>query len=114
MADVILTRQAVPVTGLDPTDVSIDATDVYFAKNARGMLLHFKNTGGSPSTVTFDLDRVIAGVTLSDQTVNVPATTGDVFVAAFPAEWEDLGTNPGHIKFTQDQATGVTVAVVAV
>ncbi len=111
MADVILTREQILRTGLDgPVFTSLDAVDVYFAPNGGKMMLYFKNTGGSPSTVTIDLDRVVDGALLTDQTVNVPATTGEVPVGPFPASWDDLGTNPGHIKFTQDQATGVTVA----
>lgn len=112
MSDVILTREQILRGGLDgPTYVSIDSTDVYFAPNDGRLLLYFRNSGGSPSTVTVDLDRLVAGAELSDQTINVPSGSGDVAVGPFPLEWNDLGTNPGHIKFTQDQATGVTVAV---
>lgn len=112
MANIVLTREQIVVAGLDPTDNAIDAIDVYFVPNQAGqMFLHFKNTGGSPSTVTFDLTKSVAGAALTDQTVNVPATTGDVMVGPFPEIWEDDGgPNPDHIKFTQDQATGITVA----
>lgn len=113
MSDVTLAREQILRTGLDgPAFTTLDAVDVYFAPNDGRMLLYFKNTGGSPSTVTFDLSRLVAGAELSDQTVSVPATSGEVPVGPFPAEWnDDLGPNPGHLKFTQDQATGVTVAV---
>lgn len=111
MSDVVLTVQPVPREGLDLTDVSIDATDVYFVKNARGVFLHFKNTGGSPSTVTIDTVKQVDGLDLENPTINVPATTGDIHVAAIPESWLDDVTNPGSIKFSQDQASGVTVAV---
>ena len=114
MADVVLTREQMVRTGLAVTYVSLDNVDVYFAPNAVGkMFLIFKNTGGSPSTVTFDLSKLVAGAVLTDQTVSVPATTGERLVGPFPAEWQDdLGPNPGHVKFTQDQATGVTVGII--
>lgn len=111
MADVIIVPEVVPRTGLDLTDVSIDSTDVYFVKNARGVFLHFKNTGGSPATVIIETVKQVDGLDLEDPTINVPATTGDIHVAAIPESWLDDVTNPGSIKFTQDQATGVTVAV---
>ena len=111
MADVILPVQSVPRTGLDLTDTAVDATDTYFVKVSRGVFLHIKNTGGSPSTVTIDTVQQVDGLDLENPTINVPATTGDVHIAAIPASWLDNVTNPGHLKFSQDQATGVTVAV---
>lgn len=112
MVDVVLTREQIVLAGLEATDNAIDATDVYFAPNDPGnMYLHFKNTGAE-ATVTFDLTKSVAGATLTDQTATIPATTGDVLVGPFPAEWEDdTGPNPGHVKFSQDIASGVTVAI---
>ena len=111
MADVIIAVESVPRGGVDLTDVSIDATDTYFVKVSRGVFLHFKNTGGSPSTVTIDTVQQIDGLDLENPTLAVPATSGDKHMANIPASWLDNVTNPGHLKFTQDQAAGVTVAV---
>lgn len=100
--------------GLAPTYASIDATDTYYVDNDSGdVFLHFLNTGGSPAVVTFDLTQSVAGAELTDQTVTVPATTGDRMIGPFPGKWEVAGgTHDGRIKFSQDQATGVTVAAV--
>ena len=113
MADVVLTREQIVIAGIDPTDNAIDATDVYFFDKQPGQVfLHFKNTGGTVSAVTFDTTQEVVGLALADPIVNVPATTGDIMVGPFPAEYEVKGgVNDGQIKFSQDQATGVTVAV---
>ncbi len=112
MADVVLTREQIVMAGLDANDNAIDATDVYFVDNQPGQVfLHFKNTGGSPSVVTFETTQQIGGLDIEDPTVSVPATTGDLMVGPFPATYEVVGgANDGQIKFTQDQATGVTCA----
>lgn len=113
MVDVLLTREQILVTGIDPTDTAIDATDVYFVDNQPGQVfLHFKNTGGSPSAVVFDTTQQVAGLDIEDPIVNIPATTGDVMIGPFPSTYEVKGgSDDGRIKFTQDQASGVTVAV---
>ncbi len=115
MADVQLTREQILKTGLDgPTYNAIDATDVYFVPNDGRTFLYFKNTGAI-CTVTIDLTKLVSGAALSDQTISVPATTGDVPAGPFPLAWnDDLGPFPGHLKFTQDIASGVTVAVLRV
>jgi len=112
VADVVLTREQIVVAGIDPTDNAIDATDVYFVDNQPGQVfLHFKNTGGSPSAVTFDTTQQVGGLDIEDPIVTVPATTGDRMIGPFPAHYEVKGgANDGQIKFTQDQATGVTVS----
>ena len=111
MADVIVAPQSVPRTGLDLTDTGIDATDTYFVKISRGVFIQIKNTAGSISVVTIDTVQKVDGLELENIVINVPATTGDVHIANIPASWLDNVTNPGHLKFSQDQATGVTVAV---
>ncbi len=113
MADVVLTREQIVVAGLGAAYTAIDATDVYFVDNSAGQVfLHFLNTGGSPAVVTFDTTQQFQGLDLEDPTVSVPATTGDRMVGPFPATYEVIGgVQAGRIKFSQDQATGVTVAV---
>lgn len=111
MADVVLTTKQVVPSGLTPAYQSIDATDTYYHDNAGGkLMLHFLNTGGSPAVVTFDTEGQVDGLDIENPTVSVPATTGDRMVGAFPSAYEvKVGTHKGRVKFTQDQATGVTV-----
>lgn len=114
MADVPLTQQQVRRDGLEPSYTAIDATDTYYAPHVPGKtMLHFKNTGGSDSDVTFDITKEVAGAEFTDPVVTIPDTDGDVMVGPFPKLWEVAsGANKGSLKFTQDQASGVTVAVI--
>lgn len=115
MANVVLTREVPVAAGLDHTENALDNVDTYFAKNVGGLLLLFRNTGGSPAVITFDVTKTLDGAAVTDPTVSVPATTGKRAVAALPASWQDdAGPNPGHVKFTCDQATGCTVSVIKV
>jgi len=114
MADVVLTRLQIVRTGLTSAFQSLNATDVYFFQNQEGeVYLHVKNTGGSISVVTFDLTQLFEGSALVDPTVSIPATTGDKLIGPFPSSWEVVGgANNGQIKFSQNQASGVTAAAV--
>jgi hypothetical protein len=110
MGDVVLTQKQVVAAGLTPAYQSIDATDTYYVNNKGSVFLHFLNVGGSPSVVTFDTEQQVDGLDLENPTVTVPATTGDKMVGPFPASWEvATGAQAGRIKFTQDQASNVTV-----
>lgn len=114
MADVVLTRLQIVRTGLTSAFQSLNATDTYYFVNDEGnVYLHVKNTGGSISVVTFDLTQLFEGAALVDPTVNIPATTGDVLIGPFPASWQvSGGAHDGRIKFSQNQASGVTAAAV--
>ena len=110
MVDVVLTQKQVLSGGLTPAYQSIDATDTYFLENQGCVFLHFLNTDGTESIVTFDTEQQVDGLDLENPTVTVPATTGDKMVGPFPASWEvRVGSQAGRIKFTQNRATGVTV-----
>lgn len=111
MADVDLTVEVPDRDGLAATYNALNDTDVYFAR-ADDLLLHFKNTGASPAVVTFDVTQTVGGVDFVDPTVTVPATSGDLFVGNLANVYQIAsGTDLGKVKFTQDQASGVTVAV---
>ncbi|MCI0544215.1 MAG: hypothetical protein L0Z49_07175 [Actinobacteria bacterium] len=116
MADVDLTVEKIDRDGLAATYTAINATDTYFAPRKDGrLILHFKNTGGSGATITFDITQTQDGVSYADPTVTVPATTGDIFVGGLGAVYEVAsGDDRGKVKFTNNQATGVTVAALEV
>jgi hypothetical protein len=116
MSDIDLTVEQIDRDGLEPTFTSIDNVDTYFAPRKGGrLILFFKNTGGSIAVVTFDVTKTEDGVAYTDPTVSVPATTGEVHVSGLGNVYEvETGSNRGKIKFTQDQATGVTVAAMEV
>lgn len=111
MADVNLTVQQADRDGLTATYTAIDNVDTYYVPRKSGaLLLHFKNTGAGAATVTFDVTQTRDGVSYADPTVTVPATSGDVFVGGLGAVYEASGANAGKVKFTNNTATGVTVA----
>ncbi len=113
MADVVLTVQTVTRAGVAPSYTAIDATDTYYVPNAAGRLfLHFKNTGAI-ATITIDVTKQVEGESIVDPTISIPATTGDRMAGAFSVLYEQAsGTHKGRLKFTNDVATGVTVAAV--
>jgi hypothetical protein len=116
MTDIQLTVEQIDRDGLEATFTSIDATDVYFAARKGGRLvLFFKNTGGSIAVITFDVTKLEDGVAYTDPTVSVPATTGELHVSGLGNVYEvEAGSDRGKVKFTNDQATGVTVAAMEV
>jgi hypothetical protein len=112
MADVVLTPQVSTKGGITPSYTAIDATDTYYYNNAGTVILHFLNTG-SISTVTFDITKTVQAEAITDPTITVPATTGDKMVGPLSDLYEvESGANAGQVKFTQDVASGVTVAVI--
>lgn len=112
MADVQIATQLLSKTETNPTFTTLNATDVYYVpNNTVRTILYFKNTNAGAATVTFDVTQTIDGLTIADHTISVPATTGERVVGAFPARFQvEGGTEDKKLKFTQNLATGVTVA----
>lgn len=115
MADVVLTVQTLTKDGVAPSYTAIDNVDDYYVPNSAGRtFLHFKNTG-SIATITIDVQKTVEGESIVDPTVSVPATTGDVMAGTWGVLYEVAsGTHKGRIHFTNDVASGVTVAVIRV
>lgn len=111
MADVTLTPQTIDKDGATPSYTAIDATDTYLVRITARTLLHFKNTG-SQAMITFTTPGDVAGLAIADPTLTVPATTGDKMIALIPTDVFADGS--GIARFTNDIASGVTVAVVQV
>lgn len=116
MADVVLTVQTVARAGVAPSYTTLDAVDTYYLPNTAGRtFLHFKNTNAGVCTVIVDVTKQIEGESITDPTISVPATTGDVMAGAWSVLYEQAsGTHKGRVKFSQDLATGVTVAAIRV
>lgn len=110
MADVTLTPQTVTRDGVTESFTALNRTDVYFVSISDRTILHFTNTGASPATVTLDTPGNVGGLDIENPTVVIPATTGDVLVAPEPRGVFADGS--GQLSFTQDQDSGVSVAVV--
>lgn len=110
MADVDLTPQTVDRDGITESFTTLNEVDTYHVRITRRTILHFKNTNAGAATVTLVTPGNVGGMAIEDPTVSIPASTGDIMVAAEPLfAFADGG---GELSFTQDLATGVEVAVV--
>jgi hypothetical protein len=88
--------------------------DGHMAMNDGLTYLRVKNTDGSSKTVTVLIPATLAGVAAANggRTHTVPATTGDVTIGPFPAEYTQ--PSDGRVWWDYSATTGVTVAVLQV
>ncbi len=91
---------------------SLSASNTYQVANNGRVILHFKKSGAGACTVTITTPGTIDGLAVTDRTVNVPATTGDVFIGPFPQTIYNNGIN--DVEYTLSEVTGLTVAVLRV
>lgn len=107
MADITLTPVHILRAGTDITYTgSLSVSNNYFFQNTGKTFLHFKKSGAGEATVTIVTTKQDGGYALADQTVTVPASTGDVMAGPFPAYL--FGRT---CEFTSDNITGLEVAV---
>lgn len=120
MADVAIGAEQVDNPGggglSGPTYTALDNVDTYYLPIGDNVIWHFKNTNAGAATITVVTPGTPGGVAITDPTITVPATTGDVMVSPTPADLYKTatGTYRGQGQLTCDLATGVTVAVVQV
>jgi hypothetical protein len=113
MADVRRTPQDVSRSGLAATYYSgLLTADTQVINNDGRVVLHFKKSGAGACTVTIATPNTIDGQAVADRTVNVPATTGDVFVGPFPEK--HYNDPSGDLRVTLSEITGLTLAVLRV
>lgn len=107
-----LTTQSIVRTGLTPSYASAagggDACEV-----GDDIFLHYKNTNAATRTVTLAIPSgasTYAGVTYTNTSVTVPATTGDKMIGPLAAGlYKDPTT--GMVTITYDAVTNLTVGV---
>lgn len=97
--------------GLSVTFTAIDATDTYKFANDGRTILFFENTG-SEATITVVTPVTVDGQAVADRTLTVPATTGQHAAGIFPTR--AYNDSDGNVSFTNDIASGVSVAVVRI
>lgn len=96
----ILTAEA----GVNAALVAADATNgMVYPANPKS-IVHVKNTG-TAATLTVRTNDVVAGLTLPDRTIALPATTGEVFAGPFGTE--HVFSDGIHLDFT----AGLTATV---
>ena len=111
MAEVRLTPQRLLPSGITPTYTgSLLTANTYQIRNNGNVLLHFKKSGAGDCTVTIQTPKTIGGLAVSEQTVTVPATTGDKMIGPFPPNIYNDGNH--DLNVTLSEITGLTVAVV--
>lgn len=108
----VLTPQLLVPTGLSPSFVAAAATGDIFPNDDRTFVV-VKNGDASSHTVTIAKQRNVAKegygtITLSDISVVVPPTSGEVWIAVPPGQYNASG----QAQMTYDDVTSVTVAVV--
>jgi hypothetical protein len=110
------TVQSVVETGLNPTYTAVGATDTFTPASAdldKIHILHVKNGGGTPDTVSVDDPNSTSPAGAAqfnpDLSVSVPATTGDRLIRINPRRHVAAGT--GAVTVTHSFTTSVTAAV---
>lgn len=111
MARTDITAQAVSSTGLSPTlePANVEGNAYVLRK---GRVLRVKNGSASPITVTLPTPGTIDGLAVTDRTVAVPATTGDVFISL--GRGDAYRQSGGKVHVDYSAVTSVTVAVLDV
>jgi len=111
MADVRLTPQTLVPTGITPSYTgSLSTSNTYQVRNTGRCLLHFKKAAAVDCTVTITTPKTVGGLALAEQTVTVPASTGDKMIGPFPPSI--YNNSIGDLEFTLSDIDGLSVAVV--
>jgi hypothetical protein len=107
-----LTVQKTVLAGFNPTFGSAAGGGDEFINTGK-QYLQYKNTGGSPLTVTIVNQTPCnygGGTSVHNVAVVIPATTGDIRIGPLdPLRFNDVN---GKVQITYSGVTGLTVAVV--
>jgi hypothetical protein len=111
MATVVLNPDLAVEAGVAPTyNGGLSVANTYKFRNNGKTLLYFRKTGAGACAVTIASPLTVRGHAVAAQTVNVPATTGDVVCGPFARDvYDDIN---GDCTFTLSEITGLTVAVI--
>lgn len=106
----LLTTQQAVQAGLTPTYGAVSASDT--AVPGDNVVLIVRNAGGSADTVTIVTPGTVSGLAIADQTVTVPATTGERIIPLPASLYQDPTT--GLCTIQHSFTTSVTCAVIGV
>ncbi|MGR3295334.1 MAG: hypothetical protein ACUZ8A_03755 [Candidatus Bathyanammoxibius sp.] len=111
MAEVRLAPERVVQAGLTATYTgSLLVANNYKVRNTGRTILHFLKTAAGICDVTIVTPKIVNGLGVADQAVEIPATSGDKVIGPFPRGTFNDGVN--DIEFTL--ATTVNALTVAV
>lgn len=111
MAVIALTTTDLQAGGTTTTYTgSLSTSNTYTVPNDGKVFLHFKKTAAVACTVTIVTPNTVSGLAIADQTVTVPASTGDVMVGKLSV---DLFNDPttGLLTFSLSDVAGLSVGV---
>jgi|GEM_PF-3083772 len=92
---------------------SLSVGNTYLIRNDGKTILHFKKSGTGDCTVTIQTPKAVDDLAVAERTVVIPASSGDKFIGPFPPRvYNDFGSQ--DLKFTVDEVTGLSVAVLQV
>lgn len=112
MARTALTAQATSTAGLAATYGAANVDGHMFVPQA-GRVLHVKNGGGAPITVTVQAEVSLDGLALPDQTVAV-ANGAETFIGPFASDIyaQRAGADKGKVYVDFSAVTSVTLALI--
>lgn len=112
MARSEVTAQSISRSGITPSFAAADANGHKFRNDGK-VFLEVKNASASPITVTIQTPGTIDGLAITDRTVTVAATTGDVMIGPFPpgAYNQKSGSDRDMVYVDYSAVTSVTVAL---
>ena len=113
MADVRITVEELIPTGLEPTyNGSLSTENTYLIHNGGNVFVHFKKSGAVACVVTIQTPKTVGGLDVAEQTVTVPALTGDRMIGPFsPALYND---SVQDIRITLSNIAGLVIGAVKI
>lgn len=109
MAEVRIQPQKILKAGITPSYTgSLLTTNTYLVRNNGRIALHFKKSGAGDCVVTAQTPVQVSGLDVAENTVTVPATTGDKLIGSFPPSVFNDGMQ--DLRFTLSEITGLSVA----
>ena len=108
MARANIAIQDLVAAGITPAPTAADSVNGMEFLNDGNVILHFKNTNGASRTATIQTSALVGGLAVAEETVVVPATTGEKITKTFdPAIYGQAG---GKVFIDLDASAGLTVA----
>ncbi len=112
MADETLPLTASAQGGATAVPVSMAIGTNYIVRNDGRVLLHFVKTGAGAAVITIVTPKTVSGLAVAEQTVAVPATTGNVWAGPFnPDTFNDAN---GDMDVSTDEDTAITIEAVQI
>lgn len=110
MADVTLTPTVAVQGGVASVKQAMATADNYIVRNNGNVLLHFLKTGANVAVITIVTPKTVSGLAVADLTLNVPATTGDVWAGPFAKD--TFNDADGDLDVSTSEETGITVEAI--